>query len=125
MDLYEQNYVQIRLLIPDLQRLVCGERVSRIDGCLELFLNVVDKEKYTTTINLSYRFTGKLPYPKQPDLTVRIYHDANTAEVLSGLIHGQRYTQRIQRKLDASWDSNRFLYKWLRYCLHRGHQFKQ
>ena len=123
MDLYEQNYLLTRLLIPDLKTIEFGERTSKIEGCLSLYLSILEKEKYTTTLCLSYRFREKSRYPKQPDLIVRVYHDANTAEVMRGLIHGQRYTRRMSRTLDQSWKLNRFLYKWLRYCLHRGHLF--
>ena len=123
MDIYEQNYLLMRTLVPKLSKLPVGERVSNIEGCLSLYLSVLEQEKYTTTLNLSYRFREKSPYPKQPDLLIRVYHDANTAEVLSGLVHGQRYVQRETRTLHVSWQSNRFLYKWLRYCLHRGHGF--
>ncbi len=124
MDLYEQNYMLTRLLIPGLKKIGTGEHTSRIEGCLPLYLNVLEKEKYTTTLSLSYRFRERSKYPKQPDLIVRVYHDANTAEVMRGLIHGQRYTRRMSRTLDESWKLNRFLYKWLRYCLYRGHLFK-
>ncbi len=123
MDLYEQNYLLVRLLIPALRDLSLGDYVSEIDQCLPLHLRVTEKEKYTTTLNLSYRFRKSSRYPKQPDLLIRVYHDANTAEVLSGLVHGQRYVQRETRTLEASWKSNRFLYKWLRYCLYRQHAF--
>ena len=108
MDLYEQNYILIRVLAPNLEKTTPGEYASKISGCLTLYLGVIDREKYTTTLNLSYRFREKSPYPKQPDLTVRVYHDANTAEVLSGLIHSQRYVQRQSRTLLRSWESNRY-----------------
>lgn len=124
MELYEQNYLLTRLLAPDLKKLAAGEYVSRADACLPLYLSVLEKERYTTTICLSYRFKDRLPYPKQPNLTIRIYHDASTTEAMSGLIHGQRYTQRNVRRLHESWKLNHFLYKWLRYCVHRGHSFK-
>jgi uncharacterized protein YqiB (DUF1249 family) len=125
MDLYEQNYLLTRLLVPDLRKLELGEHTSRAQGCLPLYLNVLEKEKYTTTLCLSYRFREKkAQYPKQPDLIVRVYHDASTAEAMKGLIHGQRYTRRMSRTLRESWKLNRFLYKWLRYCLHRGHLFE-
>ena len=123
MDLYEQNYILMRLLAPQLRTLRSREYTSRVDQCLPLYMTVVEKEKFTTTVCLTYRFTRTNRYPKQPDLFIRVYHDSKSAEVISGLIHGVKHNARITRKLESSWEANRFLYKWLRYCLHRGHQF--
>jgi len=142
MELYEQNYVQLRLLVPDLKSSATTTRLSRVSGCLPLYLQVVEKSPYTTTLRLTYRFllttssksaageampaTGKLGRPRsqlEPDLLLRVYHDARTAEVVSGLIHGQQHVTRLTRGLDKSWKLNRFLYKWLRYLHLRGHQF--
>ena len=125
MSLYEQNYLQLRLLAPKVRHLDAQEYVSTIDVGLPLYLQVIEQQKYTTTINLSFRFISKNRYPKQPDLLIRVYHDAQSAEVLSGLVHGQRYVRRKARGLKTSLESNRFLYKWLRYCLHQGHSFKR
>ena len=123
MDLYEQNYILMRLLAPQLRTLRSREYTSRVDQCLPLYMTVVEKEKFTTTVCLTYRFTRTNRYPKQPDLFIRVYHDSKSAEVISGLIHGVKHNARITRKLDSSWEATRFLYTWLRYCLHRGHQF--
>jgi hypothetical protein len=120
MELYERNYAQLRLLAPALSSLDGLEHISHVAGCLPLFLRIVERGRYTTTVNLSYQFDDN---HSAPDMTIRIYHDARVAECMSGLIHGRRHEQRRTRALDDSWRLNRFLYKWLRYCRHRGHRF--
>ncbi len=62
---------------------------------------------------------------EEPALTIRVYHDANQVEVLTGhLQHGQQRFDHIPEKaIKIKWKLNRFLYKWLGYCLHLGHHF--
>lgn len=124
LTLYEQNYVQVRMLIPQLQELSPGVYWSQVDNCLDLRLQVLESSPYTTTINLSYVFDGQTRAHAAPDLQIRVYHDARSTEALSGLMHGHRLTTRRVRSLNGSWQLNRFLYKWLRYCRHRGHSFE-
>jgi len=125
MELYEQNYVLLRLLIPDLKTANTGARVSRVAECLPLYMHLSEQSPYTSTLRLTYRFVGSsgktLRATAEPDLMLRVYHDARTAEVVSGHIHGQRRVERKTRGLDNSWQLNRFLYKWLKYLRHRGH----
>lgn len=121
--LYEQNYVLIRLLVPRLQEMRPGVYWSRLGHCLDLRLQVLEISPYTTTVNLSYVFDGSTRGHAAPDLQIRVYHDARSTEALSGLVHGHRLTTRTVRTLEGSWQLNRFLYKWLRYCRHRGHHF--
>ncbi len=128
MELYEQNYLQLRLLIPDLKRAEISTDVSKVPGCLPLYMQVIEKSPYTTTLRLTYRFVSangrSSRASAEPDLMLRVYHDARTAEVVSGLIHGQQHVERKTRGLDNSWRLNRFLYKWLRYLHFRGHHFE-
>lgn len=123
MELYENNYMLVRLLIPELRTLDEGHYVSRVSDAMDLELSQIEHSRYTTTFNLTYRFENSLRQPREPDLTIRLYHDARTAEVVTGLIQTQRAESRRKRGLDDSWQLNRFLFKWLRYCLHQGHLF--
>ena len=133
MELYERNYVQLRLLIPDLKKGPVATSVSQIPGCMTLYLQLTEQSPYTSTLRLTYRFietssdeSGQkmgMRATSEPDLTIRVYHDARSAEVMSGLLHGQQHVPRKTRGLDGSWRLNRFLYKWLRYLLYRGHGF--
>jgi len=136
MELYERNYVQLRLLIPDLKRGPISTTVSNVPDCMTLYLQLTEQSPYTSTLRLTYRFiepaspvsaSGRqkvsLRATAEPDLTIRVYHDARSAEVMSGLLHGQQHPRKT-RGLDGSWQLNRFLYKWLRYLLYRGHGFR-
>ncbi len=128
MELYEKNYMQLRLLIPALKQGPATTAVSHVSGCLTLYMQMTEQNPYTSTLRLTYRFlnadgTGGRA-SVEPDLYIRVYHDARSAEVLSGLLHGQQHVLRTTRGLTDSWKLNRFLYKWLRYLLFRGHRFE-
>lgn len=129
MELYENNYMLVRLLIPELRQLPASDAdpvtyVSSVPGGLDLELSAIEKSKYTTTFNLTYRFTNDLRNPREPDLTIRIYHDARTCEVMSGLLQGLKHGPLRRRDLHEGYRLNRFLSKWARYCLMQGHSFK-
>lgn len=127
MELYEKNYMQLRLLVPALKDGPLTTAISAVPGCLTLYMQMTEQNPYTSTLRLTYRFVNSdgsgTRASFEPDLTIRVYHDARSAEVLSGLLHGQQHVQRTTRSLDESWKLNRFLYKWLRYLLYRGHRF--
>lgn len=125
MDLYEQNYMLVRLLAPSLRKMGAGEYLSEIPDALPLEMSGIVHNRYTTTFNLTYRFSdhGQGRQPREPDLTIRLYHDACTCEVMSGLISSCRVESRRVRDLVNGYRLNRFLNKWLRYCLRQGHGF--
>jgi len=126
MELYEQNYMLLRLLAPRLKHANVSTAISVMPGCLDLYLQLTEQSPYTSTLRMTYRFVDESESraSAEPDLYIRVYHDARSAEVMSGLLHGQRHTPRATRQLDNSWQLNRFLYKWLRYLLYRGHRFE-
>jgi uncharacterized protein YqiB (DUF1249 family) len=127
MDLYESNYMRLRKLIPDLPE-ISGPCISLIPGALELHLRIIERCKYTTTLNLTYFFSESGICFPAPDVKVRIYHDAKLAEVIScGRRKGRRAAEydrmRYQYPLLRKWEINRFLQKWLGYVLHQRHNF--
>lgn len=128
MELYERNYVLVRLLAPALKELGEGVHRSAPAELLPLELSGVIHDRYTTTFNLTYRFDGVSHASthrseREPDLNIRLYHDARTCEVMSGLLPGCRHETRRSRDLDEGWRLNRFLERWLGYCLRQGHGF--
>ena len=124
MDLYENNYMRLRRLVPDLSKLP-DECVSEPPGCMSLHLSILERTKFTTTLCLTYYFDEAQGQVAEPELTLRVYHDANQVEVLTGhLQHGRQRYDHIPAKTGAiKWKFNRFLYKWLGYCLYLGHSF--
>jgi hypothetical protein len=127
MEIYEENYLALRRLCPDLEHQPVRS-VSRVTGALDLHLQVLERTRYTTTLHLTYRFEQEGRHCPQPDVQVRMFHDARQAEVLEH--HCRSAAPRLRHDgrtghpgLRCRWWHNRFLYKWLRYCLRQGHCF--
>ncbi len=128
MEMYEANYIRLRLLIPDLLHWQIGDaRVSRVEDALDLHVRLLEREKHTATFWLSYVFGHDCPDEgARPDLKVRVYLDARQAEVLSRVcrldeIDIHRPHGDAETMLACKWRLNRFLYKWLGYCLRQEH----
>lgn len=127
MELYECIYIRLRNLLPDVDA-IPQRVVSRIDGVLDLHLQVIERTRFTTTLNLTYVFYDRDGDFPAPDMLVRLYHDAQVGEVIAcGRRRGQRhadYNRMFHRySLEQKWRMNRFLQKWLGYCLLQGHRF--
>jgi len=124
MDLYENNYMRVRRLLPELSKLP-ETSVSHLPGCLSLHLLILERTKFTTTLCLTYQFGEEGQRVPEPALTLRIYHDVHQVEVLTGhLQHGRNQYDHVPEKaIKIKWKLNRFLFKWLGYCLYLGHQF--
>jgi len=124
MEMGETNYLRLRRLIPDLDHLP-PRSVSRVDGCLDLHLEILDRWRYTTNLVLTYQFPGDSGSRAEPDLNLRLYHDARAAEAVSGILQRTGPLAQLDPRytLHQKWMLNRFLYKWLGYCLWRGHCF--
>jgi uncharacterized protein YqiB (DUF1249 family) len=123
MDLYERNYIGLRRLIPLMPRDRRPLR-SRVPGGLDLHLQLLEWHRYTTDLTLTYLFERSNGLRAEPDLQIRIYHDARQAEVMSAhLRHWPEFAAEHCPGLHARWRANRFLWKWLNYCLYQGHCF--
>lgn len=126
MDLHENNYLRFKRLVADLDA-ITDQAVSVVSGCLDLHLHIIERSKFTTTVRMTYHFVEDQQMIAEPDLKLRIYHDARLVEVLAGhLKHGrQRLDHLPATALKLKWRLNRLLYKWLGYCLHLGHEFSE
>jgi uncharacterized protein YqiB (DUF1249 family) len=107
--------------IPDRQ-------VSRATGDLPLFLSVRDRGPYTTTLHMTYMFEDGSEPVADPDLSVRVYHDARMAETLHcATFHRhavlEPFTTGPGKAMDQRWIRNMMLNKWLEYCADTGHRF--
>ena len=131
MDLYECNYIQMRRLLPVIPP-VPTIRVSQASGSPDLHLRIIERCRYTSELGLAcwLHHEGGLSIA-EPDVRIRVYHDARQAEVVAA--HFQHPVLRPAHRADAThmgmaglgqrWHLNRFLYKWLNYCLGQGHRF--
>ena len=131
MDLYERNYINIRRLLPVIPP-ARMERVSRTPGGLDLHLYVTERCRYTSELILTYRFgQDDGSTIAEPNLWIRVYHDARQAEVMAAhprhrpifAIDALAHHRPERILLSTRWRINRFLYKWLSYCLRQGHHF--
>jgi hypothetical protein len=121
MDLYEQNYMRLRKIAPDLN--VADQMISSVAGHTDLYLSVRERCKYTTMLSMTYRFGEPGDYVFEPDLHLRVYHDARVVEVdlFPRRKHGWVFNDY---SLQHKWVMNRFLYKWFGFCVHQGHFFQ-
>jgi uncharacterized protein YqiB (DUF1249 family) len=127
MSLYESNYIRLGWLVPDLSA-VRNEAKSHVGGDCPLYLRIVERTPYTTSFTLTYRFEDQHGVVSDPDLTVRVYHDARLAEVREcARWHRHEVLASIRsdlaRALGDRWLRNLMLNKWLDYCVERGHRF--
>lgn len=129
MAICDANYMRLLKLLPQLEP--GYERDIRIPGrdaahemCFTL--SVTEGFKYTSTVMVRQRRPDtRLPWYLRPEMQVRLYHDANAAEVISYQNH--RYFHRASLfPADCLYQPgektllNQFLADWLALCLSRG-----
>ncbi|MGQ0501639.1 MAG: DUF1249 domain-containing protein [Panacagrimonas sp.] len=127
MDLYERNYKLVQRLIPELDA-PFETAVSRSGSDLPLHLSVLERDRYTLTLRLTYEFVDASGTRRQPDIVVRAYRDAGVAEALEC---SHRPPWQAQEEgdpkagafLSGQWRRNLMLGKWLEYLLEHGHGF--
>jgi uncharacterized protein YqiB (DUF1249 family) len=131
MSLYESNYLRLRALAGDLQRIEGAAR-SRVAGDCELVLMLRERSTHTSTFALTYLLVTEAAgfaspgVERVPDLELRVYHDARLCEALPAPVGSARIVDpaaacRAERELGQRWSRNMMLNKWLDYCLERGH----
>jgi uncharacterized protein YqiB (DUF1249 family) len=132
MTIYESNFIKLLHLSRELRSTPGSAQpllISRTDQDCDLHLKLLRRETYTTTVNLTYWFDQDAAEPvADPDLTLRIYHDASLVEAVSGREeHHHPELQALARahslELDRRWRNNIMLNKWLDYLLDMGHAF--
>ena len=125
MALYESNFLRLLRLIPELER-IDGCFRSRVGGDCDLHVAIIERCRYTVTLSLTYHFESEAGTVADPDLTVRAYLDGQLAEAMS--VGEQRRHAELRRllrahkpELDARWQRNVVLNKWLEYLADQGH----
>lgn len=128
MEMYEINYMQLRLLCGDI-RILPQETVSRIEGGIPVLLRIEENSRHTTTLMLTYLFhDSNGSRDNRPDMLIRVYHDSRQAEVISHRCRLSEDTVQVWGKeldtmLLCRWRMNRFLFKWSNYLRRQGHCF--
>lgn len=128
MSLYESNYVRLGWLLGDLAQLG-GYYRSTVSADLTLHASVQDIQRYTTTFRMTYWFDVDGERTADPDLEVRVYHDARLAEAMRCYSQPRRdvlreYDANVGNELQRRWTRNTMLNKWLEYCIDLGHRFE-
>jgi uncharacterized protein YqiB (DUF1249 family) len=125
MSVYESNYLRLMHLVPELEQLDGCYR-SRVAGDCDLHLDVLERERYTLTLSLTYYFDVGSKRVADPDMKIRVYLDGRMAEAMClGSDHRHAAFRRLCRahgeELSERWSRNVVLNKWLDYLMHQGH----
>ncbi|RVU86162.1 DUF1249 domain-containing protein [Leucothrix sargassi] len=125
MEMYEINYMQLRLMCGDIRNLE-GEFVSNQASGIPLRLKVLEQSRHTSILLLTYDFVNGDDH--RPDLHIQVYHDSRQANVIRRrskfLVEPvETRSPPKSRELLSHWKSNRFLFKWGKYLLRQGYQF--
>ncbi|TVZ37499.1 hypothetical protein P886_1840 [Alteromonadaceae bacterium 2753L.S.0a.02] len=119
----ELNFYRLINLMPDWQDGRDEWAFSLGDGIhYQVRLQVVDSARYTTTVEVVQHLQGIKP----PRLVVRLYHDANMAEIISWDRHRNwqaqyDYPNPQMYAPDEKMELNRFLGDWLEFCHSQGY----
>lgn len=127
MALYGHNFALLMLLsskLPSINQPIILKTRLHID----LYMEPLDQSKYTTTMLLTYIFHKDLDIAQIPNLYVRLYHDAQLAEVRLYDNSGKTIALPVKLPENGSefnrrWVVNIFLKKWLKYCCHQKYFF--
>ena len=127
MTLYASNHVLLRQLLGNLRSLP-SRLVSTSPTDLSVHVILSERSRYTTTLHMTYWFERRGLVLNDPDLLLRIYHDARLAEAVSCSAQPQYAALKDLLLPGASgltrrWSLNIFLNKWLGYCLDHRHRF--
>jgi uncharacterized protein YqiB (DUF1249 family) len=125
MTLYESNYIKLQQLASAMTW-PAETIVSSSPRDKDLHVEIVRREPYTTTLRLTYWFDDAGIAAADPDLVVRVYHDARLVEaVSSGETHRHVKLRELAKsstaELDRRWRLNMLLNKWLDYLFEVGH----
>ncbi|WP_198245086.1 DUF1249 domain-containing protein [methane-oxidizing endosymbiont of Gigantopelta aegis] len=125
--LCESNYQKLLRLIPELKQ-IKTEAVGLCKNKPAIHLEMLEQSRYTVTIKLSHRFGDELETFMMPEVVIRIYFDAQLAEVLSD--HARHPVSYVYKSATESvaimhykWRLNYFLDKWLTHCLKDHYHF--
>lgn len=123
----ESNYQKLLKLIPDLLTLK-EKAIGLAPHNTTLHITVISSTPYTMTVELSHCFIKNLDKFIEPAVQIRIYLDAQMAEVLSDHVRASvaqvfKNPGLSREIMNYKWRLNYFLQKWLDHCLKKDYQF--
>lgn len=127
MALYESNHARLRQLLGNVSSLPPSTLSSSATD-LSLHVTRAERCRYTTSLYMTYQFESAEGIECDPNLLLRVYHDARLAEALSCCEQPRHQALRglllpASSELDRRWSLNIMLNKWLEYCLDHRHVF--
>jgi uncharacterized protein YqiB (DUF1249 family) len=129
MTIYESNYIKLNQLMTSFDWQNDAMHSLSPRDC-DLHGRVLRREPYTTTLQLTYWFEEPDGiWVADPDLTLRVYHDARLVEAVAsreGLRHHKlrELASDSSAELDRRWRMNMMLNKWLDYLFEVGHSLR-
>ncbi|MBL4780761.1 MAG: DUF1249 domain-containing protein [Porticoccaceae bacterium] len=138
----EANYYRLLALFPDLHSVDQRRIGLSPGGDGEVVLTVLERTSYTTLLSIAQGQTDGTPSPdarsertdkpvtvrwlKPPVLTLRLYHDAQIAEVITydcnrGVRPNNAYPNQNMFQPDEKRQWNHFLEEWLVLCRQHGY----
>jgi len=123
----ESNYQKLFKLIPDIVTFK-ETAIGLAAHNTMLHLKVIERTPYTMTVELSHCFNKNLEEFLEPAVKIRIYLDAQLAEVISDHVRASvaqvfKDPGLSREIMNYKWRLNYFLQKWLDHCLKKGYQF--
>ena len=121
LSLYERNFNKLLEWLPDLDCRT-GNFQPVMAGLSPVLVDMLEQNPYTTTINIRQNVQGIGPWLCALTMKVRIYHDAQVAEVIAcqGIHSFKPFYPYPNPKMLQPYEKrrvNQFLGEWLSYCL--------
>jgi len=121
MTLYESNFIKLIYLFPKIRQYNTDKTIKSLFGN-DIHLGINKKTKYTMIISMTYSFEEIDIIEYEPNLTIKIYFDSRSAEVISvGKLNKKSRLRDItyQNKniINHLWRRNIVLNKWLDYII--------
>lgn len=127
MEIYAANYLLFCRVFPT--QLEVGEQVqmhsgidSATSGYEQLIIISKEQTRYTSLFEIYQNINTNLPSSIMPHMLVRLYHDAQLAEVCSSqqifrIKPRYDYPNEKMHHKDEKQQVNLFLHDWLKFCL--------
>ena len=127
MTLYESNYIKLNHLFPNIKQYDDDRSIKSPFGN-DIQLGVNKKTKYTMIISMTYSFEESEIIEYEPNLTIKIYFDSRSAEVigigkLSKKSKLRDITYQNKNIINQLWRRNIILNKWLDYIIDCDYSF--
>ncbi len=120
MTVYERNFQRLTRIVPEL--FAASSCAAALPASVKgMNLDVLESHKYTTVLKLSQDLPFSFASAALAAMTVRVYHDARVAEVLSYQNHFRfnpkyEYPNPKMCQVREKQRVNDFLGEWLEYC---------